>query len=252
MKKSPIKSPVRSPSKSLRQYFKRVPQSKDSASGAAGESHETSTLLATTAMATSVKAVRNLDDSFNIDLPPASQLDRGVLEALPVQLRERIMNRYNRSLNQDPSVEGRVPVEAGGINNDAKVSNGSTAGPPIALEEDSVRMEDEEVVISDEGTLVENWKKDIHEWTESFIEGPSDDDVLTVAAHFCKMASTNLKMVEVCLKIFRRFLLSRKLWHWSTCYNALLEQVQEQVWLVYQGTLKVEPLPCSENMSSIL
>lgn len=37
-----------------------------------------------------------MDDSFAVELPPASQLDSSVLEALPASLRRRILNGYQR------------------------------------------------------------------------------------------------------------------------------------------------------------
>jgi len=245
LKKSPIKSsPVKSPSKSLRHYFKSAMDPKQTLSDpVTADNHQAGT---TSIVAN--KVVWSLDETFSLDLPPVSQLDSNVLEALPTELREKIVASYSKMQTCDrhplttsdgpddksfPEPEGvaEKPVEA-------EQFNGAEWGFDGAVEEDQC----EEVIVRDESRLLEDWKMDICEWTDSFRDGPSDDDVLIVATHLCKMACTNLKVVEVCLKIFKRFLLIRALSAWTTCYNVLLEQVQEKVFIVYRGTLKIEPL----------
>lgn len=249
LKNSPLKSsPAKSPAKSLRHYFKSTVNTNSSSAAATADC---------LSINPAAKAMRSLDESFNLDLPPASQLDHGVLDALPTQLREKIMDSYNKKGVADKL----TPAEVGqsGTNDASEfgdVTEERIAGRSSPVEK-TVETENDEVIVRDESRLMEDWKSDIFEWTESFREGPSDDDVIMVATHFCRMASTNLKMVEVCLKIFRRFLMSRELSAWTPCFNVLLEQIQEKVWLVYGGTLKVEPLTGmqhfrSENISRIL
>ena len=255
-KKSPTKtSPAKSPVRSLRHYFKSAVETK-SASVAAAAAVADSLPVAPTSSLPS-KAVRNLDESFMLDLPPASQLDHGVLDALPVQLREKIMASYNNKKVTDklvPAEDSGLACANGIFESREIIGNGAAtcSGSVNKVVEQAVETEEDEVVVvNNEDRLLEDWKRDIHEWTESFCDGPTDDDLLMVASHFCKMVSSNLKMVEVCLKVFRRYLVSQDLSVWMPCFNVLLEQIQGKVRLVYGGSLKVEPLmslrhSCSE------
>ena len=252
LKKSPVKSPpVKSPSKSLRHYFKSAVDTKETLSVATTADSDQA---GTSSIVPANKVVRNLDETFSLDLPPASQLDSNVLKALPTQLREKILASYGSmgqvSGQHAPTTNGRPDVNPGPVEAEEKpVGIGKSKEANNMAFGEETGEEQFEVVVRDEDRLLEDWKADIDEWTCSFRDGPSDDDVLTVATHFCKMTCTNLKMVEVCLKVFRRFLLTRALSAWSTCYNVLLEQVQEKVLLVYGGTLKVEPLELRNSPS---
>ena len=272
-KQSPSKashSPEKSPVKSLRDYFKR-----SSSHNNAGN------FTSAFALRSSFCEARRFDDSFAVDLPPVSQLDHGVLDALPSELREKIMEGYNKQgkavMLESPkkrriTIEGRKEELASMVMSSVDGDTGRTIpqalsvgvsencrhpmkerevgkeegevglGHACACESEIHPMEEEEVVISDEDRFLEDWKSDIREWVSSFCEGPAYSDILAVACHFCRLVNTNLKMVEVCLKIFRRFLASRGLIMWCPCLNFLLEQIQARVKTVYGGTLKVDPL----------
>lgn len=274
IKQSPSKSlhsPAKSPAKSLRDYFKSSSNTHDStASGTTAPSTGVSSTaaVATIAARSSYTAARNLDESFVVDLPPVSQLDHGVLDALPPQLREKIVEGYNKrgqamaqivpkkeriTVGEDEEFTNMVMSSSkGGMGGTTSQSGSGGFCEPTRGGEDNgenekelrhkSEAEEEEVVISNEDHFLEDWKSDIREWVDLFCDGPTDDDVLAVASHFCRLANTNLKMVEVCLKIFRRFLVSRGLVVWCPCFNFLLEQIQGRVKIVYGGTLKVEEL----------
>lgn len=262
VKRSPSKlshSPAKSPAKSLRDYFKSSSVHNNADNYASADNH------ASAVVRSSHSVSRSLDESFAVDLPPASQLDHSVLDALPPQLREKIMDSYNK---RGQAVK-ELPMEritAGGREEElarmlvsssegdteraipqvASAGVGENCGHPMEGQIHTCNSEvEEEVVIADEDRFLEDWKSDIHEWVDSFCEGPKESDVLAVASHFCRLVNTNLKMVEVCLKIFRRLLVSQGSIMWCSCLNFLLQQIQAKVKTMYGGTLKVEPLVLS-------
>ena len=60
----------------------------------------------------------NLNDTFVIDLPPASQLDSSVLEALPPELTDKILRSYSSKEDREENGIGRglaVPVSVGNV-----------------------------------------------------------------------------------------------------------------------------------------
>lgn len=258
-KESPSKSshsPAKSPAKSLKDYFRCSSNICDTINSSTSG---TATISNAAAVATVVRpsstAARNLDESFAFDLPPASQLDHSVLDALPPQLREKIMEGYSkrgqeiyrvapkkeRITAREEEEESAIMVVSAGVVCD-NYGRLTTEVDKKEQGHQSKVKEEEEIVISDEDRFLEDWKIDIREWVDIFCEGPLESDVLAVAGHFCKLASSNLKMVEVCLKIFRRFLASRGLMVWCPCFNFLTEQIQERVKIVYGGVLKIDPL----------
>ena len=258
----PFQSPSKSPSKSLRDYFKSA-----CASAVVDNRGLATSSSAAADSRPSCSAVRKLNESFLIDVPPASQLDHSVLDALPPLLQKKIMEGYSKreqTVAQVVPKNERIIVEEGkGWSRFSGGGNVERASPQemiTGVYEGGVEMikeggegrkkargkvkeaADEEVLIYDEDRFLNDWKKDICDWIYLFSDGPTDNDVLAVSGHFCKLVKTNLKMVEVCLKIFRRFLMSRGLNLWYPCFNFILEQSQERVKIAYGGTLKLLPL----------
>lgn len=224
LKKSPAKSPgkvlskspAKASSKSLKNFF-----------------------------SSSMPSEEGIDDSFAIDLPPASQLDHSVLFALPSSMCQKILEGYSgREKLVVPKKEvvedsGPVTADSGGTS----LNIGVATKPVTRHERKWKRSRKDEIAVGDEGIFLSSWKKYISKLCSSSREGPVDDDCQRTADYLSKLARTNLEMTELCLKSFRRCVeLQSWMSEWISAFNSILQQVQEKVTEFYGGVLKMEPL----------
>lgn len=198
-----------------------------------------------------------LEDSFRIELPPASQLDHSVLEALPPHIRQKILQGY-ASKGLPLACGGvSVPEEVKTSGYDGLVDNNSNAAHSVAVDSgnglvssigDSNKTDEvDEIIIDDEKSYLSAWKQYISGWCASFPEGPNDSDVSKVSDYLCKLARTNLEMAVLCLKRFRHLAVAMFLPDdtcWYIAYDLVLEAVQESVKTNYNGYLNIKPLNC--------
>ena len=251
-----------------------------------------------------------LEESFRIDLPPASQLDRSVLEALPSPMRQRVLQGYarrglsvdgkseetgerdllqdqgytRRDLSVDLKSEGtgkRDLLQDQGYAREGLIVDGKSRGASgrdlfqdgtktaadsvlmdsanhhvVAIEgetttgeQNAASKDDDEIIIEDEKHYLNCWKDHMSEWYCSFPKGPTEIDVPKIADYLARLARTNLEMVELCLKKFRRLLVLRGADQesdnsWCSCFDRALQGVQESVREEYYIRLIIKPFNC--------
>jgi len=183
------------------------------------------------------------DDSFRIDLPPASQLDPIVLQALPLAMQHKIIQGYENRGSTLPASNRSVQSDTL-LANERTVPEGGHEVPIDCALEKEAEEKDEGITVHDEMAFLAAWKQYIFDWKGSSGQDPANEDVLKVAGYLCKLADSNLEMTEVCLKRLRRFLASDpcQLQSWSSAFNVVLDQVQDRIKNCYGGVLKIEPI----------
>ena len=172
-----------------------------------------------------------------IVLPPASQLDYSVLDALPTSLREEILRDYESKGDTIVDHFDVIPTHPAVKceKDDCYVKSVMTCGnsnAEITIDEPTY----------DEEQFLAAWKEYIKGWVDSFIQGPVESDTIKVSEYICTLAKTNLEMTELFLKFIRRLIELQHLTPWHSCFNFILEQTQQAVKASYGGTLKIEPL----------
>lgn len=208
-----------------------------------------------------VSSEKNVDDSFHIDLPPASQLDVSVLAALPSDMCQKILEGYTEPAKMTvPKSEGTEKYDSPTVERSGtSVQEGWVKDTDVvmrpavhaierksttrlsALERKWKESRKGGIVVGDERVFLSSWKKYIARLCNSSCDSPVSDDCERTADYLCKLAVTNLEMTELCLKSFRRFLEMQLLESpWTPAFNAILGQVQERVKSFYGGVLKVE------------
>lgn len=202
-----------------------------------------------------------VDDSFRIDLPPASQLDVSVLAALPTSMCQKILEGYAGKeellVPKKESIEDNIPiVERSGASMLVDRNVGVVTKPALRVTKHKLitstlnrkwgASRKDEIVVGDERVFLSSWKKYIAKLCSSSCDGPANGDTERTADYLSKLASSNLEMTELCLKSLRRFLELRSLVPaWVPAFNLILERVQEKVTEFYGGVLKLEPLALS-------
>ena len=240
-KRSPKKpSPSKSPAKSLIHYFKKSTDASSSTTASIYVTDEPNMRAPSTNETLNMAASK--DESFSIELPPASQLDHEVLEALPLALREKILQGYKNKgevRKSDDSKYTENPIESGNNEIAPSLYHGVETRSDNAATKDN---SEEEIVIGDEEHYLSEWKKYIREWIAACINGPAETDVIKVTDYLCKLVQVNLEMAERCLKFVRRWIELQQQSPWFPCFNTMLEHVQGKVQQNYGGTLKIKPL----------
>ena len=177
------------------------------------------------------------DESFSIDLPPASQLDDSVLEALPSSMKNKILQSYAEKMFSSTSdaVADNKPVDLNIASVSASLQQHSDDialvpvlipnVPPFELENES--------------EFVQEFRKYIQDWFTSFIDGPMEDDLEKVTEYLIILSRTNLEIVSVTLLYFRRLITRLELKMWYPVFNSLLYELQTDVKCHYGGTLSV-------------
>ncbi len=186
------------------------------------------------------------EDSFRIDLPPASQLDHSVLEALPPHIRQKVLQGYaNRGLPVDEKTSTADPIDPNAMKNERKLVEKEQSAMQAKIDKEAILSSDsEEIVICDEKRYLSAWKEYISGWCGSFPQGPNDSDVSKVSNYLCRLARTNLEVTELCLKSFRRLVEARcssSECCWCISFDAVLHGVQEKVRENYSGCLNIKP-----------
>ena len=175
------------------------------------------------------------NESFTIELPPASQLDSSVLEALPPSMKEMILQSYAKEIS--------VPDIAAGIE-DRKLAmfNVTRTNTEISLQS----IDDKSSTIPNVTLAVPSsceqsnfFREYIRDWVTSFIEGPNEDDLEKVTEYLTGLSRMNLELVLVVLKYFRRLIARLELSMWYPGFNLLLSKLQAEVRRSYGGTLIV-------------
>lgn len=191
-----------------------------------------------------------VDDSFLIDLPPASQLDTSVLAALPSSLCQKILEGYagqeKSTVPKKEMVEGNCAL-AETVNTALQVETGREVGvitKPTASVSNIKRKWKairDEIVVGDESVFLSSWKKYISKLCSSCGGDIAGTDCEKTVDYLSKLARTNLEMTELCLKSFRRFVeLQTHVPALVPGFNMVLQQVQEKIKEVYGGDLKIE------------
>lgn len=107
---------------------------------------------------------------------------------------------------------------------------------------------DEEIVVGDQKVYLTSWKEYVNDWLAS--SSTDDEDVAKVAGYLCRLARTNLEVLELCLKSLRRLVDRQATGEgrgcWVSAHDTILAQVQERVRDIYGGTLRIEPLAVND------
>ena len=206
-----------------------------------------------------------MDESFAVELPPASQLDSSVLEALPASLRRRILNGYRQQMM--PPSSSDLPasrVTAAGSKREAtfdpihplpevktfhpppvvRIHVGASETTPVCRELTSglLHAKPKGVPTGDESTFLSEHRAYLKDWVAHFSDGPRDSDVQKVVVYFTDLARRNLEVVNVLLKYFRRLVLNSDLCRWYSIFNFLLQKLQAEIRRQYGGTLSVNEI----------
>lgn len=199
-----------------------------------------------------------VDDSFLIDLPPASQLDTSVLAALPSSLCQKILEGYaGKEKSSTPKKEkGKEEGNDALFQEERSREVGTFAKPAMHTTKNKLIVANtkrkwknwkDEIEVGDERIFLSSWKKYVSRLCNSSCgcpaEAEAEGDLERTVDYLSKLARTNLEMTELCLKSFRRFVdLQVCTPAWVSGFNMILQQVQEKIKSCYGGDLKMEPL----------
>ena len=187
-----------------------------------------------------LRTATTTDESFVIDLPPSSQLDSSVLEALPLELRQRIIEGYaGKGYTGAKTITSAVVKAADACDQIPRTT-------PLSVETaETVALKgalDDGIVIGDEETFLIECHQYIDRWVMQFIEGPKDEDVAKVCDYLLKLLQANLEMLSLFLKHFRRVLCRFALTSWYPSFNTILATIQSSASGLYGGVLPIPKL----------
>lgn len=179
------------------------------------------------------------DESFAIDLPPASQLDSSVLEALPPSMKEKILQSYAKETSTLAAC-----TDLGNIDKKLAMLNNTRTNTEVSLQNTDKETSTIPDVTSDvpsceQSNFLKEFREYIRDWVTTFIEGPNKDDLEKVTKYLTDLSRTNLELVLVALKYFRRMIARLELSLWYPVFNLLLSRLQTEVRHNYGGTLNV-------------
>ena len=257
--------------KTLYSYLQSAPPAKDTSAPPGGYS-----LPGPGATATKPSPV---DDSFLIDLPPMSQLDCSVLDALPSAMRNQILRSYEKSLKSedvqfsklverereellslltstsDASTSVQQPEGVLSSASDHSAVYKREAETTCSAEREfdssaSVRQEevatpatkDAVLLIGNQEDFLKEFRQYLKEWLATSTDGPTESDALKFTDFFTTFARSNLEVTQIMLRFFRRHILQLESRKWSLYFNTLLVGVQDVVKQCSGGTLKISEL----------
>ncbi len=187
-----------------------------------------------------------MDASFAFDLPPASQLDTSVLDALPAALRDRILRTYSdRSRKADAELSKLPEIQPGSVQPPVlRVEEPREVVSPVAVSDDNLvhPSATSSCVIEDDSEFLSSFRVYLKDWVEHCADGPLDPDVEKVSNYLQQLSRTNLTVVLGVLRYFRRLLTQRDLPGWYPSFNLLLTAVQVEVRHEFNGTLPVRQI----------
>ena len=214
------------------------------------------------------------DESFLIDLPPVSQLDPSVLEALPTAMRNQILKSYEKSIKsednrplselidkeKDELLNLLTSTGESNVQTMATVASAShvTHCKTRAIETSSVSAGVNEAemsqvvqqgpskegrfIIDNEEEFLKEFRKYIREWISNSKDGPKECDAVTFSEFFTLFTEANLEVTQIILRFFRRLILRVESKGWTIYFNTLLAKVHEVTKRVFGGTLKIDEL----------
>lgn len=205
------------------------------------------------------------DESFLIDLPPMSQLDASVLEALPDALRDQILRSYEKSIKKEdkPTIRELTDKEEQGIRSLLAAERESSVhepdiNPPVnhstshnidpikasvgdfPLKQESL-LEDR-LIIDNEYEFLREFRKYIREWISCFKEGPNEGDAVKFADFFVSFTESHLEQTQIMLRFLRHLILQLESPGWALYFNSLLAKVQNVTKLYSGGTFNITEL----------
>ena len=210
------------------------------------------------------------DESFLIDLPPASQLDCSVLDALPSSMRNEILRSYEKSVkNEGNQLSNLIEREQQEVvrlltssTDDFNVQEPLALPAPVYMSDhfthatkgtcdehesevghsqsvEQKSVPNSEIVIDNQDEFLKEFRKYIREWVSNSRDGPIESDAVKFTDFFASFTETNLEVTQIILKFFRRLVLKLEKREWVLYFNTLLAKVQEVTKQCYGGTLKV-------------
>ncbi len=172
--------------------------------------------------ATATVALPPLKDTTPIDVPPLSQLDDSVLDALPDSLRHEILTEYANKPAKKISLKEQTKV--------------------IVVKKERRLAQTLEVIIANESKFLTDARNYIQDWILHYIEGPPEEDVLIFSDYVVKLSIGNLDMTSQILRTMKRFVVRVELLSWYSVFNQLLDAVQQSVKEQYSGQLQIHPI----------
>ena len=141
-----------------------------------------------------------LDQSLNLDLPPASELDESVLLALPPEIQEKIFDKYSKmsNLEQYPSDHSRPSNRSLSINIPCKARD----------------------------QYIKQLRDNIKFWVANCPNGPHSSDHDSFCEFLSQLCKDNLEIAELALKCLRRVVAKQSRKEWIDVFNMLLSSVQ--------------------------
>ena len=217
-----------------------------------------------------------------IDLPPMSQLDCSVLDALPSAMRNQILRSYEKSLkSEDIQLSKLVEKEREELlslltstsdanvqqpegvhvltselvsdsdqHTDAKREAESIFIAEREIESSHVQQEevatsstkDAVILVGNQEEFLKEFRKYLKEWLANSTGGPIESDALKFTDFFTTFAQSNLEVTLIMLRFFRRHILQLENKRWSLYFNTLLAKIQDVVKQCSGGTLNISEL----------
>ena len=207
-----------------------------------------------------------MDDSFAVELPPASQLDSSVLEALPASLRRRILNGYQRQAPPSSSALSAARVTTPTSRQSAIATSNPNHvlpeieafhPPPVVniragtpelnpargeLASGLLCSKPRGIPTGDESAFLSEHRAYLKGWVTHFLDGPDDSDLQKVTVYLTDLARRNLEVIYVLLKYFRRLVLNLDPCRWYSVFNFLLQKLQAEIRHQYGGMISVREI----------
>lgn len=165
-------------------------------------------------------------DSSSIDVPPLSQLDSSVLDALPDSIRHEILTEYASKTAKKTSLQEHTEEV-------------TLALPP---KKEKYFTQSLGVIVANESVFLTEFRNYMEDWILHYVEGPPEEDLLIFSDYVVKLSIGNLDLTSLVLKTMRRFVARVELLSWYSIFNQLLETVQQSVTEQYNGQLKIYPI----------
>ena len=174
-----------------------------------------------TPSATVSSSVTSMDESFYI--PPASQLDASVFEALPEHYKIKISASYAKERAKESS-----PVIS------------KHQGIPAVASAEQEAKSDVNTLGNDDVNIMTVFAN-LREWLQGSKEdGPSDDDVQLFSEYLINLLDDHMDVAYCILKHLWRKINQLQLTHWNPVYLQLLLSVQEAMQEKYNAPLNTD------------